>query len=139
LAIGSESIIWLLSEATTNMSIDTDMRRKMAEIGARYIARTLTELGDLERMVRQLPTGGNATLKDIEVLAHRIRGSGAVFGFAKLSDAAGVIEMLAVESAADAARDELRDAQLAEQFAALLQRLISETHAAAAVTPTLKN
>jgi chemotaxis protein histidine kinase CheA len=121
------------------MSIDTDMRRKMAEIGARYIARTLTELGDLERMVRQLPTGGNATLKDIEVLAHRIRGSGAVFGFAKLSDAAGVIEMLAVESAADAARDELRDAQLAEQFAALLQRLISETHAAAAVTPTLKN
>jgi chemotaxis protein histidine kinase CheA len=139
MAIGGESITWLLSEATTNMSIDTDMRRKMAEIGARYIARTLTELGDLERMVSQLPAGGNATLRQIEVLAHRIRGSGAVFGFAKLSDAAGVMEMLAVESAADTSRDAQRNAQLAEQFAAHLKCLIAETHAASAITPTLKS
>jgi hypothetical protein len=110
------------------MSNDTDMRRKMAEIGARYLARTANEIGDLQRMVAQLPTGGNATLKEIEILAHRIRGSGAVFGFGTLSDVAGDIEMLAVDSASTT-RD---DALLAEQFASHLQRLIVEMNAAAA-------
>ena len=124
------------------MSNDIDLPRKMAEIGARYIARTLTELGDLERMVRQLPSGGNATLKEIESLAHRIRGSGAVFGFAALSDAAGVMEMLAVDStldSVDTAANEQHFAALAKQFAAHLQCLTAETHAAAAITPEFKS
>jgi HPt (histidine-containing phosphotransfer) domain-containing protein len=115
------------------MTNDIDMQRKMAEIGARYLARTTAELGDLQRMVTELPTGGNATLKEIEILAHRIRGSGAVFGFAQLSDIAGVIEMLAVDSALIDLRSKMRnDAQLAEQFAVHLQQLVAETQAAAA-------
>jgi HPt (histidine-containing phosphotransfer) domain-containing protein len=115
------------------MTNDIDMQRKMAVIGARYLARTTAELGDLQRMVTELPTGGNATLKEIEILAHRIRGSGAVFGFAQLSDIAGVIEMLAVDSALIDLRSKMRnDAQLAEQFAVHLQQLVAETQAAAA-------
>ena len=116
------------------MNNDTDMRRKMAEIGVRYLARTITEIVDLQRMVTQLASGGNATLKEIEVLAHRIRGSGAVFGFAKLSDAAGVIEMLAVDSALND-RDAAQDAQLAKQFAAHVERLIAATSAASSAAP----
>jgi len=122
------------------MTNDIDMQRKMAEIGSRYLARTITELGDLQRMVTQLPTGGNATLKEIEILAHRIRGSGAVFGFAKLSDIAGTIEMLAVDSALIDPRSKMRnDVQLAEQFAVHLQHLVSETQAAVAAAAAQKS
>jgi chemotaxis protein histidine kinase CheA len=122
------------------MTKDIDMQRKMAEIGARYLARTAGELGDLQRMVTQLPTGGNTTLKEIEVLAHRIRGSGAVFGFTRLSDVAGIIEMLAVDSALVDPRSRMRnDALLAEEFAVHVRQLVAETQAAASATAAQKS
>jgi HPt (histidine-containing phosphotransfer) domain-containing protein len=108
------------------------MRHKMAEIGARYLARTVTEIGDLEKLVAHLPTGGKDTLKEIEVLAHRIRGSGAVFGYAKLSDAAGLIEMLAVERAG---KEFSNAAELMAQFNAHLLTLSAETQLATAAKP----
>ena len=109
------------------MSNEETMRSKMAEIGARYLARTVSEIADLEMMVARLPASGKVALKEIEVLAHRIRGSGAVFGYAKLSDAAGEIEMLAVSSAAT----ELANAtDLMAQFTAHIQTLSAETQRA---------
>jgi chemotaxis protein histidine kinase CheA len=82
--------------AISGQSNDEELQRKMASIAIRYIARTVTEAADLRRMIVDLP-GGVTTLKDIEVLAHRISGSGAVFGFNGLSDAARGIEMLVVK------------------------------------------
>jgi HPt (histidine-containing phosphotransfer) domain-containing protein len=111
------------------MTPEETMRRKMAEIGARYLARTATEIGELERLVAHLPVGGNHALKEIEVLAHRIRGSGAVFGYAKLSDAAGLIEMLAVERAD---KEFANTAELMAQFSAHIQTLSTETQLATA-------
>jgi HPt (histidine-containing phosphotransfer) domain-containing protein len=105
------------------------MRRKMAEIGARFLARTVAEIVDLQRLVTELPSGGQPTLKEIEVLAHRIRGSGAVFGYAKLSDAAGHIEMLAVEHAT---ADALNAADLMAQLTAHMHTLSAETQLATA-------
>ena len=59
---------------------DKELQDKMAAIGVRYLARTEGEAQDLLRLVEQLPVGGATTMKEIELLAHRIRGSGAVFG-----------------------------------------------------------
>ena len=111
----------------TIMSTDEEMRRKMAAIGARYLARTATEIDDLQKMVANIATQGKAALKDIEILAHRIRGSGAVFGYVKLSEAAGVIEMFAMDSAI---KPNFDAEQLAKQFTAQIAQLALETQRA---------
>jgi HPt (histidine-containing phosphotransfer) domain-containing protein len=111
------------------MSDEEIMRRKLAEIGARYLARTASEITDLHRLVAELPNGGKSTLKEIEVLAHRIRGSGAVFGYVKLSDIAGEIEMLAVRQAAV---ESPSFPDLMTQFSAYVHTLSSETQLATA-------
>lgn len=111
------------------MNSEEEMRVKFAAIGARYLARTANELGQLEKLVGQLSAGGQATIKEIEILSHRIRGSGAVFGFAALSEVAGVIEMLAVDSAL---ADHCDAAQLTAQFTAQIKRLQAETQNALA-------
>ena len=72
---------------------------RMAAIGQRYLARTHTEITELHTLVAKLSASDLQALRDIELVAHRIRGSGAVFGYHKLSDAAGTIEMLAMQSA----------------------------------------
>jgi HPt (histidine-containing phosphotransfer) domain-containing protein len=116
------------------MSNEEEIQRKMAAIGVRYLARTATEIGDLQKMVARLGAADTATPKEtvlsktvfreIEVLAHRIRGSGAVFGFAGLSDAASSIEMLAVECSREESYDAAR---VMEQFTAHIAKLASET------------
>jgi len=111
------------------MNNEDEMRVKFAAIGARYLARTANEIGQLEKLVGQLSTGGPATIKEIEILSHRIRGSGAVFGFASLSEAAGGIEMLAVDSAL---ADHYDAAQLIGQFTAQIKKLHAETQNALA-------
>jgi chemotaxis protein histidine kinase CheA len=103
-----------------------EMQKKMLEIGGRFLQRTRGEIDDLRRMATDISTRGVDALKDLEVLSHRIRGSGAVFGFAKVSDIAGVIEMLAVESA----RCSTIDAQLVSQFAQHIDELALEVSAA---------
>ncbi len=122
------------------MSNEEEMRRKFVAIGARYLARTATEIGDLQKLVTRLQAGDVATLKEIEILAHRIRGSGAVFGFTKLSDAAGVIEMLAVDSAptdrlvCEQPREQ-QCAELSEQFDLHIQNLVIEIQSATLAPP----
>lgn len=105
-----------------------EMQQKMLEIGARYLKRTIGELDDLRRMTTDISTNGVESLKELEVLAHRIRGSGAVFGYSKISDLAGEIEMLAVERM----RSAQIDPQLADQFASYIDALAAEVSATSA-------
>jgi len=79
------------------MSNNQELEAKFVAIGVRYLARTAAELTDLRKLIDKVPVGGKPALREIEVLAHRIRGSGAVFGFHEISTAAEVIEMLAVD------------------------------------------
>jgi HPt (histidine-containing phosphotransfer) domain-containing protein len=109
------------------MGDEEEMRLKMIAIGVRYLARTATEIGDLQKMVAQLKAADPVTLRELEVLAHRIRGSGAVFGFARLSDAAGAIEMLALKCLQEQNYDA---ASVAAKFTAYIASLASETHQA---------
>jgi HPt (histidine-containing phosphotransfer) domain-containing protein len=81
------------------MSAEDDLQKKFSDIGVRYLARTQGELSDLRTLVDRLRSGDAAAVKDLELLAHRIHGSGAVFGFHDLSNAAGAVETLAVDTA----------------------------------------
>jgi chemotaxis protein histidine kinase CheA len=73
------------------------MEQRMAALGQRYLERTAGELVELSTLVERVPND-EAAIKAIEVLSHRIRGSGAMFGFELMSDVAGEIELLSVDA-----------------------------------------
>ena len=70
------------------------MQEKMRSLGERYLRRTHTELDQLEATLAQLRAGAAGALKEVERMMHKIRGSGAMFGFNELSDCAGQGELL---------------------------------------------
>jgi HPt (histidine-containing phosphotransfer) domain-containing protein len=111
---------------------DQEMRLKMASIASRFLARTSGEIGELRRLIDSLAVNGITALKDIEVLSHRIRGSGAVFGFANISDAAGEIEILAEKSAADQDWSAL---ELSAQLSPMVEALLREVEQAIKNSP----
>jgi chemotaxis protein histidine kinase CheA len=97
---------------------DVEMERRMAELGQRYLERTTGELDELRGLVAKIPEGAEGTYKAIEVLSHRIRGSGAMFGFDLVSDVAGEIELLAVDAKLGLLPDRIA---VQMRFAALLR------------------
>jgi HPt (histidine-containing phosphotransfer) domain-containing protein len=101
------------------------MQQQLSEIGSRYLKRTLNELGQLREMLDKVRGGDTARIKDIEHFAHKIYGSGAMFGFEEVSIHAGEIEQLAVQKA-DAV-----DPALLEQLDGCVKQLEAATHEAA--------
>jgi HPt (histidine-containing phosphotransfer) domain-containing protein len=65
---------------------------KLAEIGGRYVKRTLSEMPELRRLLDAAVSGDAAAFHQIGRLAHRIHGSGAMFGFNAVSGVAGRLE-----------------------------------------------
>jgi len=97
-----------------------DLQQRMAELGQKYLQRTAAELADLQAMIARVATADAAVFKEIEILAHRIRGSGAMFGFDLISDAAFGVEMLAVDAKLELHPDRVA---LQARFAALARLL----------------
>jgi len=77
------------------MPDEEKLRQQMAQIGTRYLTRTLGELQRIRELATQIQSGSVAELKDLEHAAHKIHGSGAMFGFDQVSDRAGEIEHIA--------------------------------------------
>src|SRR5262245_10667957 len=77
-----------------------ELQQKIADIAGRYIQRTAGELGGLRDLIAKVRDGNIAAVKDIEHLAHKIYGSGSMFGFEAVSEQARELE-LAARSAAD--------------------------------------
>jgi HPt (histidine-containing phosphotransfer) domain-containing protein len=102
------------------MSNDVNLQKRMAELGQKYLQRTVTELDELQSLVERVAAVDATTFKEIEILAHRIRGSGAMFGFDLISDAAFGIEMLAVDAKLELHPDRVA---LQARFAALARIL----------------
>jgi HPt (histidine-containing phosphotransfer) domain-containing protein len=67
----------------------------LAEIGARYITRTVAELEQLKAFADAAAAGSSEALQELGTLAHRIRGSGAMFGFHAISKSAESLELFA--------------------------------------------
>ena len=59
--------------------MDDRLKDHMAEIGTRYLRRTVGELGRLEQLLAGIEVDPTS-VKDLEQLAHKIYGSGAMFG-----------------------------------------------------------
>jgi len=105
------------------VSDQEQLRSKLSEIGGRYIHRTLAEIEQLKAFSESAASGSKDALKELGTLAHRIRGSGAMFGFHAISKSAEAIELLAN-------RESLSDADVST-MRALVEELTEEVKRAA--------
>jgi len=110
------------------------LRQQMAQIGDRYIGRTLSEMRRMRELAAQVPNASADVLKDLEHLAHKIHGSGAMFGFDTMSDRAGEIEHLAAYLGRRYGSEHLQglsDQELKTRLLDSVAKLDAETRAAA--------
>lgn len=77
------------------MNDEERLRQQMAQIGVRYLTRTLGELRRIRELITEVESGSPTALKELERAAHKIHGSGAMFGFQEVSDRAREVEHLA--------------------------------------------
>ena len=74
-----------------------ELQQKISDIGGRYIQRTAGELAKLRETIAKVRAGDTAAVKDIEQLAHKIYGSGSMFGFEAVSEQARELELVTRE------------------------------------------
>jgi HPt (histidine-containing phosphotransfer) domain-containing protein len=74
------------------VSEKSSMLSQLKDIADRYLQRTLGDAAQLETLVHASVEGSDESVKLTEQLAHKIHGSGAMFGFTELSEIAGRIE-----------------------------------------------
>jgi chemotaxis protein histidine kinase CheA len=99
------------------------MQEQMAAIGDRYLRRTYGEIERLKELLAQLRSGSPDAVRNIELITHRIHGSGAMFGFDEVSEQARRCEELCAAGAADP--------ELASKIEASLQALEARLNEAA--------
>lgn len=110
--------------------IDRDplLHRQMQEIGDRYLLRTLSDVSRLRQLIRAAGPCATRTLAEIQHLVHKMHGSGAIFGFDAITEAAGCLERLVEPYLADGCREP--DVLIA-QAESLIERLVVEADSAA--------
>jgi HPt (histidine-containing phosphotransfer) domain-containing protein len=116
------------------MHDEEKLRQQMAHIGGRYITRTLGELQRIRNLAALVQAGSVTDLKELEHAAHKIHGSGAMFGFDQVSDRAGEIESIAGHLARHDGPDHLLgvdDDELRSRLGTIAQQLEEVTRAAA--------
>ena len=106
------------------MADSPSMLSQLRDIGDRYLRRTLREADQLQELAHRGIGGDPDSVKQTEQLAHKIHGSGAMFGFNTVSECAGEIERLVAQRAADLA-------PVAEELTALVTRLLQAVRSAA--------
>jgi HPt (histidine-containing phosphotransfer) domain-containing protein len=72
-----------------------ELQQKIADIAGRYIQRTAGEIAGLRDMIARVRAGDTSAVKDVELLAHKIYGSGSMFGFEAVSEQARALELAA--------------------------------------------
>lgn len=70
------------------------LQQQMSEIGDRYLKRTLGEMPRLRELLQQVRAGTPGSLEEVAHMAHKIHGSGAMFGFDGVSERARQMEVL---------------------------------------------
>jgi chemotaxis protein histidine kinase CheA len=71
------------------------VRQQVSELGEKFLRRTQAEATVLRDLVERIEAGDMTVLPELEAMAHKIHGSGAMFGFLEVSECAGEIERLA--------------------------------------------
>ena len=111
-----------MSTPIASSSGEAELREQVKVLGEKFLLRTADQIVTLRAHVASLRSGDRDALVAMQELAHKIHGSGAMFGFAALSDRAGEIErLIAAEPAAAAHGTPDRLGALVEELAAALE------------------
>ena len=78
----------------TEFRRSAELQSQMEKIGGRFLDRVLADFDAMEKLLAALASGDAAASTALEMFAHRIHGSSAIFGFSSLSEAAGALEAL---------------------------------------------
>lgn len=99
------------------------IQERMQQLGVKFARRTQGELASMRELVEQARHGDAEAVRNLELLAHKIHGTGATFGLTGISNTAGEIERLVAQSVAgNAVFDDARAARITE----IMVRLQSE-------------
>jgi chemotaxis protein histidine kinase CheA len=106
-------------------------RTRMAELAAKFIGRTRTDLGTMRDDLAKVARGDVGALVEIRHLAHRMAGTGATLGFDALGECASRTEALIDSLPAGVPPDAAALARLADGIDALESQLanLQEKHA----------
>jgi HPt (histidine-containing phosphotransfer) domain-containing protein len=74
-----------------------ELQNRIAQIAVRYLDRVTKELEQLRTLIDAAAGGNLQPVRDIEVLAHRMHGSGAMLRFDEISGSASDLERMAAE------------------------------------------
>jgi CheY-like chemotaxis protein len=115
--------IWDTIPATD--AAEAQLRDQVKALGEKFLTRTAGQIVILREYLARLRSGDQEALTGIQELSHKIHGSGAMFGFAELSEAAGEIERLTVAASGN---------DLADRLGALIEELAVSLALASALT-----
>jgi len=98
---------------------EEQLREQIRILGEKFLLRTAGQITTLREQLLRLRSGDREALVIIQELTHKIHGSGAMFGFADVSDRAAQIERLVVAGATGSESLERMAAPLDQLSAAL--------------------
>jgi HPt (histidine-containing phosphotransfer) domain-containing protein len=110
-----------MSATTDSSSAEAELREQVKLLGEKFLIRTADQITTLRAQVASLRSGDRDALVGMQELAHKIHGSGGMFGFTDLSDRAGEIERLVATEPAAAHATPDRLGELVEELAAALE------------------
>lgn len=101
-----------------------EIEPQLAEIGTRFLQRTLLEVDELRELFAAALAGDDEQFAAMARLAHRIHGTGGMFGFDAVGECAFLLQHLVSQPK--------RDADFAPAVLAALRALEEQVHAAVA-------
>ncbi|MBM0108130.1 Hpt domain-containing protein [Steroidobacter sp. S1-65] len=99
-----------------------ELRARMIQIAGRFLDRVSREIVQLRGMIDAAAGGDLTMVREIETLAHRMHGSGAMLRFNEIADRAGELERLAASFVAAGTVDQPRMLDLYRQLQAAIEK-----------------
>jgi HPt (histidine-containing phosphotransfer) domain-containing protein len=99
-----------------------ELQNKIAQIALRYLDRAVREVEQLRAMIDDAAGGDLDVVRNIETLAHRMHGSGAMLRFDEISAHAGELERMAVEFQHAGRADQPRMLPVLQQLQEAIER-----------------
>lgn len=103
-----------------------ELQAKVAMIAGRYLDRVSREIEQLKTMVDNAASGDLAVVKEIEALAHRMHGSGAMLNFDEISGRAGELERMSAEFVSTGNVDQPRMIPVLERLEAAIAKACAD-------------
>jgi len=75
---------------------EEQLREQVKVLGEKFLVRTEGQITTLREQLLRVRAGDREAMGVVQELTHKIHGSGAMFGFAKISECAGELELLSV-------------------------------------------